>query len=111
VPPAERSSTRGVTGGELSFAFQITELNKPQQVSAPANARPFSELGPALRSLFGGQAGAGAGGAPGAATPPGAGAGAGTAPGSASQEAYVRCLQQAGGDVAKAQRCAALIRR
>jgi hypothetical protein len=110
VPPAERSSTRGVTGGELGFAFQITELNKPQQVSAPANARPFSELGPALRSLFG-QAGAGAGGAPGAAVPPGAGAGAGTAPGSAAQEAYLRCLQQAGGDVAKAQRCAALIRR
>jgi hypothetical protein len=114
VPAAERSRTRGVTGGDVGFDYKITELNKPQQVSAPPNAKPFSELGPALRSLFGGgQAGAGAGGAPGgtpgaAGTP---GAGAGTAPGSASQEAYVRCLQQAGGDVAKAQRCAALIHR
>jgi hypothetical protein len=110
VPPAERSTARGVTGGDLGFDYKITELNKPQQVSAPPNARPFSELGPALRSLFGGgQAGAGGGGAPGATGAPGAGAG--TAPGSASQEAYVRCLQQAGGDVAKAQRCAALIHR
>jgi hypothetical protein len=109
VPPSERSATRGVTGGDLGFDYKITELNEPQQVSAPANARPFSELGPALRSLVMG--GAGAGGASGSAGTPGAGAGGGTAPGSASQEAYVRCVQQAGGDLNKAQRCSALIRR
>ena len=112
VPPGERSSTRGVTGGELAFDFRISELNKPQQVSAPASPRPFTELGPALRSLVtGGQAGAGAGAAPGGAGTPGGAPSGGTAPGSAAQEAYVRCVQQAGGDVAKAQRCAALIRR
>lgn len=109
VPPSERSTARGVTGGDLGFDYQITELNQPQQVSTPANAKPFSELGPALRSLVTG--GAGAGGASGAAGTPGAGAAGGTAPSSASQEAYVRCVQQAAGDLAKAQRCAALIRR
>jgi hypothetical protein len=111
VPASERSSTRGVTGGDLGFDYKITELNQPQSVSAPPNARPFSELGPALRSLVMG--GAGAGGASGATGTPGAGAGAGgaTAPGSAAQEAYVRCVQQAGGDLTKAQQCAALIQR
>ena len=114
VPPSERSTARGVTGGDLGFDYQITELNQPQQVSAPANAKPFSQLGPALRSLVGGGAGAGgagAGGAPGGAGAPGAGASGGTAPSPAAQEAYVRCVQQAGGDLAKAQSCAALIRR
>ncbi|MFL5819266.1 MAG: hypothetical protein ACJ76S_01085 [Solirubrobacteraceae bacterium] len=111
VPPSEQASARGVTGGRLAFDFQISDLNRPQQVSTPANPRPFNELGPAVRSLVtGGQAGAGAGGAPGAGAS-GAGAPSGGAPSPAAQQAYIRCIQQAGGDVAKAQRCAALAGR
>ena len=76
VPAAERQGAGGVSGGRLAFAYQLSGLNQPQQVAAPANPQPFAELVQAGRGGLGALLGAagGAGGAPGAApggTPPG----------------------------------------
>jgi hypothetical protein len=100
VPAAERARAGGVTGGQLGFTLEMAELNKAQNIAAPPNPRPLSELGGALGALGGGGApGAGTSGAPG--RPPGS---------PASTPAYQQCVQQAGGDVAKIQRCSALLR-
>lgn len=112
VPEAERAQAQGVTGGQLAFSLEMAELNKPQQIAAPANAKPFNDLIQASRQLglgglLGGAGGASSGtGATGTAAP---GSSGGTS--SAAAQAYLNCVQQAGGDQAKAQRCAALIGR
>jgi len=69
VPEAERQGAGGVSGGRLAFNYQLSGLNQPQQVAAPANPQPFAELVQAGRGGLGALLGAagGAGGAPGAA--------------------------------------------
>ena len=100
VPQSARSQTSGLRGGDLGFDLTLAGLNQPQTISAPASARPFSELTSRLRSSLGGLAG-GAAGATGGTAPSGASG--------AKAQQYLQCLQQAGGDVTKAQRCAALL--
>ena len=97
VPPAERARTGGVTGGQVTFTLELADLNEGQSVSAPANPRPFSELGGALGGLGGGAARP--------STAPGARPG-----GSPYTPAFPRCLREAAGDPAKIQRCNALLR-
>jgi hypothetical protein len=107
VPEAERAQAQGVSGGRIAFTFSLASLNEAQRIVAPPNPRPFNELSSALGGLgLGGLVG----GAPGASgSPP---AGGGSAPGSgANSQAYLDCLQRAGGDVAKAQQCAQLLGR
>jgi len=99
VPSSAQARANGLKGGRLTFDLALASLNQPQTVTAPTAARPFTELTGKLRSALGGAAGAGAGGttAPSGAT------------GSANAQRYLQCLQQAGGDVSKAQKCAALL--
>lgn len=112
IPQAEQSRARGVRGGQLTVDYQLTDVNQPQTFVAPANPRPFSELrsapGASLLGglLGGGQAPPATGGATGAPPAPGGATGAPPA-----TDAYQRCLAQAQGDVAKTQRCAALLGR
>jgi hypothetical protein len=99
------SGSLGSGAGTLAFDLVIADLNKDQSIAAPANPRPFSELATALRGI----AGAATGGATtppatGSTTPPSSGSGSTGALGS-----YSACLQQAAGDIAKAQRCASLL--
>jgi hypothetical protein len=113
VPEPERAQAQGVTGGQVAFTLQLAELNKQQKIAAPANPRPFSELGSALGGLgLGGVLGGGAPGASAGGGPPSpGGAPGGGPPSSDASQAYLQCLQQAGGDVAKAQECARLLGR
>lgn len=101
VPPEERANSQGLTGGSLAFNYRLTALNEPQQITAPANPRPLEELRSALGGSFLGGllGGAGAGAAPGGGGAQGA------------NQAYQRCLQKAGSDIARQQRCAALLGR
>jgi hypothetical protein len=112
IPQAQRAQAQGLTGGELSFDLVLNDLNKPQTISPPANPRPFDELAAAAQGVLGGLGGlgggasGGAGGASGggtATTPPAAGGG------DEKAQRYLQCLQEAGGDVAKAQKCADLL--
>ncbi|MDX6650120.1 MAG: hypothetical protein QOJ97_2071 [Solirubrobacteraceae bacterium] len=110
VPQKNQAKAQGLTGGEVAFDLTINDLNQPQTISPPANPKPFSELTTALRGVLGGLGGLGGGGATGTGTtttPPATGGATG---GDQSAQQYLQCLQQAGGDVAKAQKCAALLK-
>jgi hypothetical protein len=43
----------GATEANVKLALQFAELNKPQTISAPTHAKPFSQLLPALQQLLG----------------------------------------------------------
>lgn len=86
--PAEKDGT-------VALDLSVSGLNEPQDVSAPDNPRPFSELTAAL-SVLGQQRAqqATGGGAPSSG---------------ASGQTYDECVTAAGDDLAKAQACAALL--
>lgn len=113
VPADARNKAGGLTTGRVSFNLAIAELNKDQTISAPAGARPLTELTAQFSSLLGaatgsggtssGSSGSGAS-TPTTSTPAAPGATSGSAP-----KAYLDCLQKAGSDVAAVQKCAALL--
>jgi len=75
-------------------------------ISAPKNAKPFSELVKVADELTGSLGGLGALGSSGSS----GGSGSGSAASSqANIEKYATCIEQAKGDSAKAQKCAALL--
>jgi hypothetical protein len=88
-----------VQGGQLRFQLQLDALNQGQDIKAPTSAKPLSEL---LSSLQGGvlpgSTGNGASPTPNQSYPPR----------TAEGQQYMDCLQKAGDDVGKLQRCAAL---
>jgi hypothetical protein len=86
------------SGVRLSLAF--TDLNAPQTIVAPKGAKPFSALQSELQGLIGAVSGQGGGGT-GTTTTPGAS-------GSAASK-YLTCVQKAGQDIAKLQKCASLV--
>lgn len=113
----------GLTGGTLDFSLTISELNKPQTISAPANPRPWSELQKQLKGLnlgsLGGTGGSGSSssgslgsGATGAGGSGGSGSSSSGGSGAqdAKAQAYIECISKAGGDVGKAQKCADLLK-
>jgi hypothetical protein len=99
VPKDAQRSAGGLQSGELRFNLTIADLNGEQKVAAPQGARPLSELRSALSALQGG------GSAPSDTAPP---ATTTTPPASASPD-YLQCVQKAGTDIAKVQKCAALV--
>jgi hypothetical protein len=101
VPKDAQKSAGGLQSGELRFNLTIADLNGDQKIDAPQGARPLSELRSALSALQGG----GAAPAPSDTAPP---ATTTTPPASASPD-YLQCVQKAGTDVAKVQKCAALV--
>jgi hypothetical protein len=64
VPQEQRAQTGGLESANINFALEVTDLNKPQTISAPSNPRPFNELLSVLRSFgaLGGQGGGQGGG-------------------------------------------------
>jgi hypothetical protein len=86
------------TGDKLDGAFSLTltDVNEEQDIKAPSDTKPITDLMPKLGGLFGAAAGTGA--LPGAAT---------GSPSSAVSDAYVKCVSDAGGDAAKLNACQA----
>jgi hypothetical protein len=105
-------SIQGSNGqsGDLGFAVEIDDLNSNQTINAPANAKPLADLnrqlgGLGLGGALGGTGGSGSNGS--------SGSGSGSSGSSANSEKlqrYTQCLQSAGGDAAKAQKCADLLK-
>lgn len=95
----------------LDFTITLSELNEPQEISAPSNPQPlqglFDQLGvdPSALGQLGGALGGGASGG-GAALPPAGGSP--QAPSGSSTDAYLQCLQEAQGAEALAE-CEALL--
>jgi hypothetical protein len=95
---------------EVHFQINFADVNKPQNIQAPANAQPLSAsvlqglgINP---SLLGGALRGGLGGGAQPAQPQSGGSAA--APGQSPVQAYQQCLSQASG-VDALQQCAALL--
>ena len=97
-----------VQGGDLRFQLELDAVNESQQITPPTNAKPLSDLVKGLQGgvLPGSSSGGGAGSSSGAATVPNQNQS--YPPTTASGQKYLECLQKAGDDVGKLQKCAAL---
>jgi hypothetical protein len=113
VPQSARKAAGGLTSGTLRLDLTIADLNKDQTIGAPANARPLEEL---TAQLGGGAASSGSG----TATTPSTGSGSGTTtqpaesqtpPAPAANPEYLTCLDEAGTDLAKVQKCADVLKK
>ena len=97
-PPDDADGPRTL---ELSLTIELTELNEPQTIEAPATTRPLDELLGQFQGLLGGAFGGGSSGLDGSSGGGGAS--------SQQLDEYTRCIEEAGSDVARAQQCASLL--
>lgn len=99
-PKAGDSS--GLQSARVKLDFSLLELNKDQEIAAPADTKPFDEL----LGQFGGL-----GGALGGSGSSGSGSGSGNGGGASQQklDKYTDCITAAGSDTAEAQECAKLL--
>ncbi|MGA8720892.1 MAG: hypothetical protein WB557_23010 [Solirubrobacteraceae bacterium] len=111
VPVTGKTSTQlgGVTSADIGLTLQYSDLNQPQTIKAPTNVKPFSQFQAKLNSFvqsLSGLMAAGGTGSSGAGT-----SGGTTTTGSASAgvSRYSQCLQKAGTDIQKVQKCASLL--
>jgi hypothetical protein len=108
VPEESRQSLGGIQSGAIEFQVEFSDVNGDQQIEAPANARPISEL---TTSLGGGGTlpgiGTGGGSSPAAPSAPDS-----TNPDSEDFQKYADCLDKARPEDTDAlQRCADLLQR
>jgi hypothetical protein len=111
VPVTGQISTvlGGLTSTGVALTLQYAGLNQPQTITAPANVQPYSQFTAKLSGLLSAVQGS-LGGAAGSS----AGSGSTSTPSTGSGNAtgiskYTKCLQQAGSDVTKMQKCASLL--
>jgi hypothetical protein len=94
----------------LRLSMQYSNLNQPQSISAPTEVLPYSQFQDKLKVLLadlegqvtGGSSGTGGTTGSGTSTTPSSGAGS-------SYQRYAQCIQAAGSDIAKMQKCAPLL--
>lgn len=89
----------GLTSAGIRLTVGYSHLNEPQTITAPAHAQSFAALQLKLQALGQGLTGSSGLGGTGSATPGS----------SAKVSKYAKCVQKANGDVAKMQKCAALL--
>ena len=112
IPKPSRAGLGGLDGGSIVFSVEFRDVNGDQEIEAPANARPLSDLTDSLGAggLPGGIGGEGE--EPEPAGPPDMPSG-GAGDGSSDPEAfrrYAECLDQARPeDTDELQRCAELL--
>jgi hypothetical protein len=111
VPVTGQASTvlGGMSSAGIGLTVQYSNLNQAQTISAPSHVQPYSQFTAQLRSVLAAvRGGLGTGSGAGAT---GSAGGSGQAPGSSSSSVskYSRCIQQAGQDVRKMQKCASLL--
>jgi hypothetical protein len=137
IPENLRDDVQGLRSGDIDFSLEIADLNEPQTINEPKDARPLRELQRRLRGLgsLGGGAsggsggsGSGQGGGSGSSSPgsggfsesprggSGSGSGSGSEPesrgGNVDQGAarrYLRCVEKASG-TDELRECADLLR-
>jgi hypothetical protein len=101
-----RTSIAPPKGGsaDVSLSIQLSDLNQPQTITVPKGGKSINDL----LSQFGGLGGAlgGLGGSSG-----GSGGSGSTGGGASTQklQKYESCIQKAGSDLTKAQKCASLL--
>lgn len=106
VAEQDRRALGGLESLDVDLKLAISDLNSVKSIPAPKNAKPIGDLQDALGALISSpqQPKSGPRSTTTTTTTPKTGAGG-------EQDRYAQCLRQAGDDVAKIQRCAALINR
>jgi hypothetical protein len=106
VPVEARSQIGGLSTGTITLDLLLADVNKNQSISAPAGeTRPLSELLSRF-GLSGLTAGSGSGGS----SSSGSGSSTTTTPPAQGvSKKYLDCLQKAGSDLTKVQKCADLL--
>lgn len=113
VAQADQAAAGGLQNGSLQLTLTIADLNKDQQIAAPASSKPLAELQSQIQGLLGTGTSSGTSPGPGTAPAPSPGGAGGTAatPPAVNQSAYVQCLKAAGSDIAKVNACAKLLNK
>jgi uncharacterized membrane protein YgcG len=98
-----------IKSADVALTVTLSDVNKPQTITLPTNTKPISDL----TSQLGGLGGAlgGLGGSSGSSGSGSSGSGS-SGSGSASTkklQKYEQCIQKAGTDITKAQKCAKLL--
>jgi hypothetical protein len=95
----------GATSAGIGFTLAYSSVNQPQTVAAPANVQPYSQFTTKLRSILTGIEGSVGGGSLGSTGATGSGSSGSTA----KIQKYSACIQSAGQDVVKMQKCASVL--
>ncbi len=106
------SELGGMTSADLGLTMQYSDLNQPQTIKAPTSVSPFTQFQSKLSAFVQALQGAAAGalGTGTSSSSGGASSSGGTSTGAASSVAqYTQCIQQAGSNVTKMQKCASLL--
>jgi hypothetical protein len=90
----------GLNSARVSLLLQYTDINQPQTITAPTSAKPFSQFVSKVDTLVQGLQGTAAAGTPSTGS---------SSASSKTVQRYTQCIQSAGGDVAKMQRCASIL--
>ena len=93
----------GLKSAGIGLTLSYADLNQPQTISAPSNVQPYTQFQTKLRSIVSSLEGGLAGGATGSSTTPS------SSGSSSSVSKYSQCIQSAGQDVTKMQKCASLL--
>src|SRR3954454_7634312 len=110
VPSDKQAQLNGLKSGTLSFSIDFANVGKPQTITAPANAKPLSDLTSQLGGLGSVLGGAGSGGSSASSGSGSSGSGS-SGPSSAALQAYSKCLQKADpSKPAELQKCADLLK-
>jgi hypothetical protein len=100
-----KTATTSPATADVALDLKISDLNQSQDISAPANAKPFTQLLSGLNSLgFGSSLGSGSTGSSGSS-----GSGSSGGASADSLKKYSECVTKAGNDSAKAAKCADLL--
>jgi hypothetical protein len=91
----------GLRAAHVLLMISYSDLNQPQTITAPASTQPFSRFTAKVQGLLQGL-GSLSGGIPQTG---------GSTPSSGNLQLYSQCIQKAGSDVAKMQRCAAILNK
>ena len=108
VPVGGQTSTLlgGVTAAGIGLTLQYSDLNQTQTIATPTNVQPYSQFATKLRSVVSGIEG-GLGGSTGSTGSTGTSGGSGAT--TSNVQKYSQCIQKAGQNVLKMQKCAPLL--
>ena len=117
VPVTGRLSTLagGMTSAGIGFSLQYSAVNQPQTISAPSNVQPYAQFTAKLRSVLTGIEGSvggsalGSTGATGSTGTTGSSGSSGSSVTTDKIKKYSQCIQAAGQDVLKMQKCASVL--
>jgi hypothetical protein len=98
APKGTSSKTGALSKGDVALDVTIADLNKDQTINPPSGTKPLSDLTSQLSGVLGTASGSGS-----------SGSGSSSSGASTSSSKYLDCLQSAGSDLAKVQRCQDLL--